>query len=107
MTDESVVDSGPAGACPDCGAETLAGDRFCENCGNDLLLVTAGTPDTGTVPAPRGCVACGGPDKPANDPSSTDANANLRSDAAVLKWVLSDDSAEAPQRPGYHALAGP
>jgi serine/threonine protein phosphatase PrpC len=62
MTDESVLDSGAARACPDCGAETAAGDRFCENCGNDLLLVTAGTPDGGTAPAPRGCVACGADD---------------------------------------------
>ncbi|HEX5401805.1 MAG TPA: PP2C family serine/threonine-protein phosphatase [Pseudonocardiaceae bacterium] len=62
MTDESVVASDAVRACPDCGAETLAGDRFCENCGTDLLLVTGGTPDTGTAPAPRGCVACGGGD---------------------------------------------
>jgi serine/threonine protein phosphatase PrpC len=40
----------------------MAGDRFCENCGNDLLLVAAGTPDTGPAPRPRGCVACGGRD---------------------------------------------
>ncbi|HEX3648404.1 MAG TPA: PP2C family serine/threonine-protein phosphatase [Pseudonocardiaceae bacterium] len=60
MTDGSVVDSGAASACPGCGAEIFAGDRFCENCGNDLLLVTGGTPDaTATVPTPRGCVACG------------------------------------------------
>lgn len=63
MTNESVVDSEAARACPDCGAETLAGDRFCENCGNDLLLVTGGTPEDGTAPAaPAGCVACGAAD---------------------------------------------
>ncbi|HEX5116251.1 MAG TPA: PP2C family serine/threonine-protein phosphatase [Pseudonocardiaceae bacterium] len=60
MTDESVVDSGAAAnACPGCGAETAAGDRFCENCGTDLLLVAGGTPDGAVVPSPRGCVVCG------------------------------------------------
>ena len=60
MTDESVVDSEATSTCPDCGAETLAGDRFCENCGNDLLLVSGGTPDDGTALAPStGCVSCG------------------------------------------------
>jgi serine/threonine protein phosphatase PrpC len=63
MTDESVVDRGATGVCPDCGEQTVPGDRFCENCGNDLLLVTAGTPGDGTAPtAPRGCVACGATD---------------------------------------------
>jgi serine/threonine protein phosphatase PrpC len=80
MTDESVVDSGAVSedsavseggavseddagrACPDCGADIAAGDRFCENCGSDLLLVTAGTPATASAPRPRGCVACGGTD---------------------------------------------
>jgi serine/threonine protein phosphatase PrpC len=56
MADQSTVANGP---CPDCGEETVAGDRFCENCGSDLLLVTAGTPDGSVTPAPRGCVACG------------------------------------------------
>ncbi len=61
MTDESAVDSAATSACPDCGAETLAGDRFCENCGNDLLLLSGGTPDDGTAPAvSTGCVSCGG-----------------------------------------------
>lgn len=60
MTDESVVDSKTTSACPDCGEEVLAGDRYCENCGNDLLLVSGGTPDDGTALAPSaGCVACG------------------------------------------------
>jgi serine/threonine protein phosphatase PrpC len=60
MTEESLVDSGATGLCPDCGEETVVGDRFCENCGNDLLLLTAGTPDVAARPAaPRGCVACG------------------------------------------------
>jgi serine/threonine protein phosphatase PrpC len=56
MADESTV---AAGACPGCGAETLVGDRFCENCGTDLLVVAGGTPDGAAAPPPRGCVACG------------------------------------------------
>jgi serine/threonine protein phosphatase PrpC len=59
MPGESIVDNEATQACPGCGAETVPGDRFCENCGNDLLLVTAGTPDSATPPPPRGCVACG------------------------------------------------
>ncbi|HEX3588248.1 MAG TPA: PP2C family serine/threonine-protein phosphatase [Pseudonocardiaceae bacterium] len=60
MADESTVDK--ATTCPDCGAETVAGDRFCENCGNDLLLVAGGTPGDTTAPSPRGCAECGGTD---------------------------------------------
>ncbi len=57
------MDSGATGVCPDCGERTVVGDRFCENCGNDLLLLTAGTPADGTAPVtPRGCVACGAAD---------------------------------------------
>jgi PPM family protein phosphatase len=60
MPDESVLDSHLVGTCGSCGAETLAGDRFCENCGHDLLLEAGGTPDDGTVAvASGGCVACG------------------------------------------------
>ena len=60
MTDESAVDNETAATtCPDCGAETVAGDRFCENCGNDLLLVTGSTPGDTVAPERRGCVECG------------------------------------------------
>jgi serine/threonine protein phosphatase PrpC len=38
----------------------MVGDRFCENCGNDLLLTSGGSPDGAVaLPSPRGCVACG------------------------------------------------
>ncbi|HVV19912.1 MAG TPA: protein phosphatase 2C domain-containing protein [Pseudonocardiaceae bacterium] len=57
MTDESVVDSG---TCPVCGEHTYPGDRFCEGCGNDLLLTTGGTPDDTAAPAStHACVQCG------------------------------------------------
>lgn len=61
MTDNSVVEGAAAGHCPDCGTSTVAGDRFCEECGADLHLVTAGMPDGATRPA-QACVACGGPE---------------------------------------------
>jgi serine/threonine protein phosphatase PrpC len=60
MTDESVVDGHATGVCPGCGEETSVGDRFCENCGTDLLILTGGSPDGAVAePSPRGCVACG------------------------------------------------
>lgn len=60
MTDESTVDSGVAPVCPGCGEPTMTGDRFCENCGSDLLLASGGSPDGAVAaPSPRGCVACG------------------------------------------------
>lgn len=64
MTDESVVDSGATGVCPDCGESTAAGDRFCENCGSDLMLSSGGTPDARAVVTSNlsHCVACGGED---------------------------------------------
>ena len=36
-----------ASACPDCGAEPLAGDRFCEDCGTTCCRSPRGTPDSG------------------------------------------------------------
>ncbi|HEX4725048.1 MAG TPA: PP2C family serine/threonine-protein phosphatase [Pseudonocardiaceae bacterium] len=61
MTDNSVIEGAP-GACPDCGTETVAGDRFCEECGADLHLVVAGMPADGDARPSPVCVACGGPE---------------------------------------------
>ncbi|HEX4703242.1 MAG TPA: zinc ribbon domain-containing protein, partial [Pseudonocardiaceae bacterium] len=61
MVDGTVID-GAGPACPDCGTDTLAGDRFCEECGADLLLVAAGTPDAAQTRPRQACVACGAPD---------------------------------------------
>jgi PPM family protein phosphatase len=58
MADKSVIEG--AGACPDCGTETVAGDRFCEECGADLHLVAAGMPADGDARPSSVCVACGG-----------------------------------------------
>jgi serine/threonine protein phosphatase PrpC len=45
--------------CPECGTLAVAGDRFCEDCGTDLLVTSAGTPEPAAVPAPRACFSCG------------------------------------------------
>jgi serine/threonine protein phosphatase PrpC len=58
MAEKSVVE-GAGPACPDCGTDTVAGDRFCEECGADLLLVTAGMPDDAAERPAKACVACG------------------------------------------------
>jgi len=55
MAEKSVV--GPV--CPDCGTDTVAGDRFCEECGTDLLLVAGGMPDETAARPAVACVACG------------------------------------------------
>lgn len=58
MAENSVID-GAEPACPDCGTEAVAGDRFCEECGADLLLVAAGMPDDAAARPALACVACG------------------------------------------------
>lgn len=55
------MDGNATAVCPGCGERTGVDDRFCENCGNDLLLVAAGTP-AGTEPWRGDCVACGASD---------------------------------------------
>ena len=59
---DSVTVEGIGPACPDCGTDTVAGDRYCEECGADLHLVTAGMPADGEEREKQACVACGGPD---------------------------------------------
>jgi PPM family protein phosphatase len=50
------------GACPGCGAPVLAGDRFCESCGRNLLEPAA-TPAWLSSTADAGsCRGCGSPD---------------------------------------------
>jgi serine/threonine protein phosphatase PrpC len=44
--------------CPGCGEPVDPTDRFCEDCGADLLLASGGTP-TSDARAPAACVACG------------------------------------------------
>jgi serine/threonine protein phosphatase PrpC len=43
--------------CPGCGEPVDPTDRFCEDCGADLLLASGGTPTSGTG-APGACAAC-------------------------------------------------
>lgn len=48
-----------ASACPACAQPVAAGDRFCENCGINLVLRR--TPEGGPIPAPPDkCRDCGG-----------------------------------------------
>jgi serine/threonine protein phosphatase PrpC len=61
MTDVVNVEEA-AQVCPDCGADTVAGDRYCEECGADLHLVTGGMPAAGEERPEQACVACGAPD---------------------------------------------
>jgi serine/threonine protein phosphatase PrpC len=56
---EPLADNETELRCPACGVEALAGDRFCEDCGADLLVTGAGTPTAGLADPSAACVACG------------------------------------------------
>lgn len=53
---ETETQSG--GTCATCGESLLPGDRFCEGCGADLLLVSGGSPGSGER-AEGACPECG------------------------------------------------
>jgi serine/threonine protein phosphatase PrpC len=58
---ETLVGNEVGPRCPECGVLAEPGDRFCEDCGADLLVASAGTPDATSGPAhpEAACVACG------------------------------------------------
>lgn len=53
-----VADDETDRTCPGCGSACGAGDRFCEECGADLLVSSAGSPAP-EVRVVAACVACG------------------------------------------------
>ncbi|AOS63016.1 PP2C family protein-serine/threonine phosphatase [Actinoalloteichus hymeniacidonis] len=57
----SVLGDTPTGpACPQCEYVTMAGDLFCEDCGENLGPVLAQTPEPTPAAPPAGTVLCGG-----------------------------------------------
>ena len=66
---EAVTAGAPAAGCPTCGEPNVAGDRFCEACGNELPFTAAAVapvpqPPPGSIVATVSCPSCGNQGEP-------------------------------------------